>query len=266
MIRARLLSSALLAACFATGANAQAGSTWIETAHAAFASAKHTDAGAVGTHQMAMKRFGHAVERLDPGIPAGIPISALALDGTDIYFVTGVTWRMGQTLVTPRDVVKVGPGGGTSLFLKGSQLGLPYNTRIEALSIRGSEVLFSLDIHATIGGLKTRPSDILQRNGSAVSIRHAASTLGIPSRTKLVALDRTASGSLIMAFRNGGQIGGIKTMPGDLMEYHPASGIWTKNRPRNRMGVDCAPCDLNAIATETSATTIFRSGLENHED
>lgn len=258
-----LFAGALLASA---ALKAQAGPSWIESAHFAFATAKSTEDGAIGAQHLVVKRHGHPPQRLDPGIPAGIPISALAIDGADVYLVTRVTWRMGQTLVTPRDVVKIGPGGNASLFLRGNNLGLPHTTRIEALSIRDGEVLFSLDIHADIGGLKTRPSDILQRNGNTLSIRYAANTLGIPASIKLSALDRTANGNLLMSFANGGEIAGLQTMPGDLLEYRPESATWTRNRSRTRLGVECAPCDLTAIATITSASTVFRSGVEAHED
>ena len=184
-------------------------SGWIDTAYYAFDSAKTTASGALGAQQLAQKAYGQPAQRLDPGIPAGIPISALSIDGDDIYLVTAVMWRMDSQLVTPRDVVKIASGGTTSIAFKGSDMGLPPASRIAALSVNSDETLFSLDIHADFGGFKARPSDILQWNGAALSKAYSADTLGIPASTKLTALDRTATGSLLMAFDAGADIHGI---------------------------------------------------------
>jgi len=250
-----------LAATFATLARAEP-PAWIDAAYYAFDSAKTTANGALGAQQLAQKTYGQPALRLDPGIPAGIPISALSIDGDDIYLVTAVMWRMDGQLVTPRDVVKIASGGAASIAVKGSDMGLPPASRIAALSVRSGETLFSLDIHADFGGFKARPSDILQWDGNALSKPYSADTLGIPASTKLTALDRTATGSLLMAFDAGADIHGIQTMPGDLLEYRPTADAWSRARARKNLGVNCSPCDLTAIAADTNASTVFRDGLE----
>jgi len=251
----------LLAAITAPNAQAEP-PAWIDTAYYAFDSAKTTASGALGAQQLAQKTYGAPAQRLDAGIPAGIPVEALSIDGDDIYLVTAVSWRMDDQLITPRDVVKIASGGTASIAFTGSDMGLPPASKIIALSVKGTETLFTLDIHADFGGFKARPSDILQWSGSALSKPYSADALGIPASTKLTALDRTATGSLLMAFNAGADIHSIKAMPGDLIEYRPDANAWSRARTRTNLGVNCAPCDLTAIAADTNASTVFHDGLE----
>jgi len=237
---------------------------WIDTAYLAFGSSKSLATGAVGSQQLLSKTFGSPPERLDAGIPAGIPIEALSIDGNDIYVVTAITWQMGSDLVTPRDVVKMSVGGSASIAIRGQDIGLPFASRIVALSVASGEVLLSLDIHADFGAFRSRPSDILSWDGAVLSKLYSADTLGIPASTKLAALDRTATGSLLMAFNSGEDIHGIPILPGDLIEYRPIANAWSIARKRDNLGVVCAPCDLTAIAANTSASTVFRDGLEDY--
>lgn len=235
---------------------------WIDAAYYGFGSGKSVAGGALGSQHLMLKIHGHPAERLDAGIPAGIPIEALSIDSGDIYLVTAVSWRLNDQRVSPRDVIRIADGGATSIAMRGVDMGLPSASRIVALSIGDGEVLLSLDIHADFGAFKSRPSDILQWDGSALSKAYGADAMGIPEGTKLTAFDRTATGSLLMAFDAGAEIQGIEVMPGDLLEFRPAANAWSRARARDNLGVTCFPCDLTAIAADTNATTVFRDGLE----
>lgn len=255
--------SGLLIALVSGAASAES-PAWIETAYYAFESAKAIGASSAGSHALVQKAYGMPALPLDLGVATGVPISALSIDGADVYFATKVSWRMDDALVTPRDVVKIASGGGATIFLRGSDMGLPPSVRMASLSVRGSEVLFSIDVHAQLGALSVRPSDVLSWNGATLELSYGANDVGIPDTTKLVGIERTGGGGLLMAFDSAATINGVALSPGDLIEYLPSAGAWGRARSRSNLGLECSPCDLTAIAADTDSETVFRNGLEAH--
>jgi hypothetical protein len=267
MLRARAVSVLLVAGCTSAGPIAAAErSAWIEASYMSFATAKATPQGGAGGRHLIEKPFSKPPDRLDLGLPSSLQIAALAIDTGDVYFVTATTWQSEAGLVTPRDVMRLQSGGSATISIAGDLIGLPATTSIDALSIRGGETLLSLSTHAEINGTSVRRSDVLSWNGAALSVHVSAATMGIPSHMNLTALDRTATGTLLVSFDVGGEVAGIASMPGDILEYIPTTSTWRESRSRDGRGFTCMPCDLQALAADTSATTIFRSGAESFEE
>ncbi|WP_440223915.1 hypothetical protein ACQQ2N_01565 [Dokdonella sp. MW10] len=239
--------------------------TWQDAGFHAFDTTVRSDAGVVRRGQVLVRRFGNAPSLVDLGLPAGVRVAGLALTGNDILFTPDTAFASGGIVATPRDVVRHG-ASGVSMFLRGSDLGLPANVRIDALALAGTDVLLSVDVAARIGATAIGPADILRWNGTSVSVLHASHSLGLSPGTNLIALERFADGSLLMGFDTAGTVGGVAFKPGDILEYIPASGRWSMARGSSRFGVTCDPCVLVAFAASGNPDVVFRSSMERYED
>ncbi len=239
--------------------------TWQDAGFHAFDTTVRSDAGVVRRGQVLVRRFGTAPVVVDPGLPVGVRIAGLALSGNDILFTPDTAFASGGIVVTPRDVVRHGTGG-MSMFLRGSDVGLPANVKIDALALAGTDVLFSIDVATRIGATAFGPADILRWNGASVSVLHTSHALGLSPGTNLTALERFTDGSLLMGFDTAGTVGGVAFKPGDILEYVPASGHWSMARDSSRFGVACDPCVLVAFAASGNADVVFRSSMERYED
>lgn len=258
-----LALAAALALAPAAGATAPA---WIERSYLGFDTAKQLPDSTALAGGLVEKRNAAPPAWASLALPAGVPVTALAVDGSDLYFVSGIDWRSGDVLVTPRDVALVGAGGSVTLVRSGAAAGIPAGTAIDALSVRDGEVLVSLSTAAALPNGNATRSDVLSWSDTGLSVAIDASTAGVPAAMDVVALDRTATGSLLVAFDVGGEVGGLRSMPGDILEYLPGDGTWRQARSREGLGFGCMPCDLQALTTHTSSTTIFRSGIEAFEE
>ena len=254
-----------LGAALACVSSATVAATWQDSASLAFDTAVRIEAGVLERGQVLVRRFQLAPGIVDPGLPANVRIAALAPIGNDILYVPDISFALGGVLVTPRDVVRLGVGG-SSIHLRGNDLGLPGNVRIDALALAGADVLFSLDLATSINGTRVGPADILRWNGASVSILHASQALALSSGVNLTALERFSNGNLLMGFDVAGSVGGVAFRPGEILEYTPATGHWSLARGQSRFGVVCSPCVLDAFAAIGNPDVLFRSGMERYED
>ena len=254
--------AALIAGSFSC-AIATGQTPWIERAHLAFATAKSTSLGALGRQQIFVKHDSGSMNIIDLGLSQRIPISALSIDGDDTYFSTAVMWRMNDALVTPRDIVKLAADGSREVFLHGENIGLDEKARISGLSVDNGEILIALDMHAEIAGVKVKHSDILEVDSGVVSVLHSLSEHGLPDAMRVAAVDRTETGTIYLTFSSGGVVDGISAMPGDVIEFIPNSDSWSTAIRRDQLGLECNPCDVNALALETSMDTIFKDYFRN---
>ena len=238
---------------------------WQDVGLHAFDTAVRSDAGVLGRGQVLVRRFGTAPGIVDLGVPATVRIAGLASVGDDLLFTPDTAFVLDGTVVTPRDVVRRG-AGGSSMFLRGSDLGLPANVKIDALALAGTDVLFSLDVAARIGATAVGPADILRRSGTSVSVLHTSHSLGLSPGTNLTTLEWFAGGTLLMGFDIAGSVGGVAFKPGDILEYTATSGHWSMAHGQSRFGVTCDPCVLAAFAASGNADVVFRSSMERYED
>ena len=264
-----MLSRPCLCVALAMSLNFQStgqAASWIENRTLSFDTTLDTNAGVLRDDQVFAKAWRQAPSIRSLGLPENAELSALAVSAGDSYFVADTSYILSGELVTPRDIVRRTDAGVSTIFLRGSELGLPQASRIVSLAFNGADVLFSLDTAATFGPVTAKAIDILSWNGATVSIAYAGSAMGIPDSTRITALERLASGRLLIAVDSHAQIGGISAGPGDLLEFDPGSGQWDMSRASARLGVTCQPCTITALAADGPVGAIFRSGLEADED
>ncbi len=257
---------AVIAAAGAFAPDATA-STWLDSFQATFDTAIRTDgAGVLKRGQILVKRFQAAPAIVDTGIPANVQIGALAIDGDTVFYAPDAAFKFAGLPVTPRDVVRRNANGTSTIFLRGSDMGLPANVRLDALALSGSDVLFSVDAATKIAGTSVSPADVLRWNGSAVSILYPAHSLGIAAGLNLTGLERLANGDLLMAFDTAGRVAEVSFKAGEILRYAPSSANWSLALSQSQLGVQCSPCKLNDFAASGNPDVIFRSGMERYED
>ena len=264
-LRVKRVIGRLGAALLCVSSASVVAATWQDSAYFAFDTAVRIEAGVLKRGQVLVRRYQSAPEIVDPGPPANVRIAALALAGNDILYTPDIAFVLNGVLVTPRDVVRHG-AGGSSVHLRGSDLGLPANVGIDALAVAGSDILFSLDTATRINGTKVGPADVLRWNSATVSILHSAQALGLPSGINLVALERFANGNLLVGVDVAGNVGGIAFMAGEIVEYAPAANHWSMARDQSQFGAACNPCKLAAFAAAGNPDVLFRSGMERNEN
>lgn len=259
-----LAGLAVVAALFAPRA---AASNWLDSFDVTFdTSVRMDDAGALKRGQILVERFQAAPEVVETGMSANVQIAALARNGDALLYVPDVGFELADLPVTPRDVVRRESNGASTVFLRGSDMGLAANVRIDALALAGTDVLFSVDAGTAIADTAVSPADVLRWNGSAVSILYAARSLGLASGLNLTGLERLANGDLLMAFDTAGRVAGVSFEAGEILRYAPSSAHWSLALSRSQLGVQCSPCKLNDFAASGNPDVIFRSGMERYED
>lgn len=240
-------------------------STWLESSQMTFDTAVRSGTSVVKRGQLLARGYQQAPVIVDLGIPANVQISALTLNGADTLYTPDISFSLGGTVVTPRDVV-LRNGGGTSIYLHGSDLGLKATVKLDALAMAGADVLFSVDTATSTNGINVLPGDVLRWNGATVSISLSAQALGLSSGTNLVLLESLPNENLLMGFDVSGLLGGVAFKAGEILEYEPATNHWALFRDRTRFGVSCNPCNPKAIAVTANPDVLFRSGMESYED
>jgi hypothetical protein len=246
------------------GSQTSNAATWLDSLYLTFDTAQQSSVGVVLRQQVLKRPYAAASQILSPGLPANVGIAALALNGSNLLYTPDISFTLNGVLVTPRDVVSY-TGSNSSIYLHGSALGLPANTRIDALALSGANVLFSLDARAQIGSQRVGPADVLQWNGSSVSIAYSASSLGLPPGTNLTALESLPNGHLLMGFDAAGKIGGVTYRAGEILEYTPSGGSWTLARSQSQLGVTCNPCRTRDIIAVGNVDEIYKNGFDSNE-
>ena len=115
-------------------------------------------------HVYSIDEMGHISDfwnELSSLTSSGVRLQALSSDGSSVWLVTETWIETAIGVIAPRDVIRWGPEDGFSLFLRGSDLGIPDNVRISAFSIDGESVLIAVDAVFEKNGESYSPSQIL---------------------------------------------------------------------------------------------------------
>jgi hypothetical protein len=149
-------------------------------------------------------------------------IAGVSISHASLFLSTDIPATIGSNSFEERDIIKYEPPN-FSLYLSGSTLGIPPGTNINAFSISGSDIYFSVDIPTTLGGMDFTERDLIHYDGSTFSKMLDGAALGIPEGAHINAATRLSDGSIIFSLDIPASIGGISAKANDLIKYDGSS-------------------------------------------
>lgn len=111
-------------------------------------------------------------------------------------------------------------GSAYSLYLGGTSIGMPEYTRIDALFLDASNLVFSFDAPVALGGTDYTQSDLVLYNGSTFVMYWNAEAAGVPLSANIVGAARDAAGSLVVSFDVATTLGGVDYVSGQLVRWN----------------------------------------------
>lgn len=161
-----------------------------------------------------------------PALGPGMVV--LGLDGPRAdgaaWFVADQAVDLGSVVAGPRRVIATGGAAG-SAAIAFDLAALADGVRIDAIASRdGSELLFSIDGHATLpGGLAAGPADVIRLAGGAYARLFDARTANVPDGADVVGLEVAPDGRLLLAFDTAIAPSGTAFARGDIVAWAPAA-------------------------------------------
>lgn len=255
----------LVAAILPASAVAQ---SWLTRTELSFAKATTTQEGAVVIRQSVVKkinRTARVVVTLGP-LRSSVGINAYENTATDAYVTPTETTSIAGLVFSPRDIMRIAANGTVTSYIRGSAMGMPEGSRIDAIAFtQGGDLIFSVDTMTEIGSVVLRKADVGIWNGSVVGIYVSATEIGLGEDADIIALD-AVDDSIFVVLNQSGTVQGMAYRPSEILEYYRNQGLWLVNRSRAELGVSCESCELTSIAVETSPTSIFANSFEQMED
>jgi hypothetical protein len=128
---------------------------------------------------------------------------------------------LGGALYEPRDIVSFN-GVGFAMALDGSAVGVPADTRIDALlQLPNGDAGLSFDVPVNLGGTEYSRSDLVRYNG-AFSLFWDAEAPGVPASSNVVGAAFDAAGTQVLTFDVPTRIGATEFLPGQLVRWSGA--------------------------------------------
>lgn len=184
----------------------------------------------VDHNQVAEDNLAGGVSLVNVGpIPAAAIITAYdRLPNGDqlLAFDTTVTLP-GGLIARPGDVVRYN-GTTYTLEFDATANGIPSGVITDAVSEIGpNDLLLSLDVTVTVGGITADDEDLVRFHSGVVSLFFDGSAAGIDPSLDLDAAHIIASnGHLLLAFGGYGTVGGVNFTPEDVLELTPTTNGW----------------------------------------
>lgn len=220
----------------------------------------------VGPNAIAADDLGGNVSAANVGaIPVGAAIAAYhRKNNGDQLFVFDTTVVLSGITFTPQQVVRY-DGTAYSLYWDGAANSIPAGVRIDGLALQADvDLLLSLDVSATLGGVAVSPTDIVRFNGT-YSMFFNGVTAGVPAGLNLQDFHFFDSDQhLLMNFDSAGAIGGTSFNRQDVLEYTAGSpGTWELIYNGVAQSAGWASGDLTALwaaaVLPTTTTTLVSS-------
>lgn len=124
------------------------------------------------------------------------------------------------------DVVRF-DGAAYSVEFDAFAQGVPQEANVDAVSMRGRDLLLSFDTSVLLGGLAADDEDIVSFDGASYSMLFDGSASGVPPELDVDAvyyLDTVKH--LFMSFDSSGSVGGVEFSDEDVLEYDPVGDVW----------------------------------------
>jgi hypothetical protein len=194
-----------------------------------------------------------------PGLPASADVNAMhGLPDGGVLFSLETTLELGGIVFRPNDVIRF-DGESWSKALDGRAAGIPDGVGIDALAMSGENLLFSIDVGASLGGaLAVTDADIVAWNGAVFSMVLLSGDAGIDAAADVDALHVDGQGRLLMSFDTAGQVGGINYRDEDLLMLD--SSTWSMEIDNS--AVAWQPVDLDAWSVVFLDDLLFIDGFE----
>lgn len=159
------------------------------------------------------------------GLPAAVDVIAYHVaDGKPFFVVDAATELPGGLLIDGRDVVLY-DGGSYEVHFDGSEKGLPAGVEIDALTMEGEALIFSLDVDAEIDGLLVADEDLVLFDGD-YGLLFDGSGLGVPPAYDVDAVSFTEDGQdLVVSFDTGGEVAAVEFYDQDGILWQGAAAF-----------------------------------------
>jgi hypothetical protein len=124
---------------------------------------------------------------------------------------------LGGTEFEPRDIFSWDGATGFAMILDGSVVGIPADTRIDALFLGSAgQLVLSFDVPTRLGGVEYRRSDLVAYASGVFSLYWSAASAGVPSASNLVGAALDFAGVLAVTFDVPTSLSGSEYLPGEL--------------------------------------------------
>ncbi len=136
--------------------------------------------------------------------------------------------------------------------------GLPDRVDLKDFHIDpNGDVLFCLDIGATLGGIYFRPADVIRRSAGTFSKFFDAAAAGVPAGVHCDGVARSGiAGSLLLSFDRTFAVGGLTVRPADVIAF--AGGFGAKLIDSSALGL-AARLNVDAVDSIGTATDLLIS-------
>ena len=157
------------------------------------------------------------------GIPAGVNLDAVGFYGTGVLFAVDVPATLGGIDFSERDLILYN-GSSYSKFLDGTAAGLPAGARINAATVEaGGNLIFALDVPATLDGTSFSSNDLIAYDGTSFSLYFKGSDHGIPENVNIEGVTVGVIGEFYLALDIPCEVAGLEVDPRDVILWYGGS-------------------------------------------
>lgn len=228
------IASAVLAACVAFAAPAQADSPILSLYYSADTGANIVGAGQYAARQdyVSDNLAGSRARVQIPGLPERANLGDVQIDKNgDVLFTLDIGATLGATYFHPADVIRYS-GGTFSNAFDASAAGVPAGVHCDGVARMNNNgaLLLSFDRTFAAAGFTIRPADVMVVTGGAFTSKMLdAQALNLGAALNIVGIDALGTHTdLLVAFDTGGTVGGLPFVRNDLLKLHIPSGVWTR--------------------------------------
>lgn len=199
----------------------------------------------------------------DLGLPPAAELSALhVIDATTLLFALKSGEQLGSVTAHAGDVLRW-TEGVIALEASAAELGLGAAVAIDALTMNGESLVFSIDVGSEVNGTAASDSDLLSwSEGDGTVLWIPQDDCGIPHDTDVAALHLLADGDLLLGFANAAVVGGTAVRRGDIARCDPDTGQVGINRSFTELGPDWAAARIDAFS-RIEVELIFKDSFES---
>lgn len=204
-------------------------------------------------------------------LPANASVTAYHLlgNGDQLFSLDTAAELAGPLFVEQRDVVRY-DGLAYSLEFDGSGSSVPEGSAIDAIAMRGADMLLSFDTTVELPTAVPQPitasdEDLVSFDGTefSSSLFFDGSAEGVSDAVDLDGVDvLDLNGHYLLSFDTSGRVDGVDFDDEDVLEFDPVVGTWELNVDGSVEHAEWAPADLDALyAPEPGALLMLAVGV-----
>ncbi|NDY94403.1 hypothetical protein [Wenzhouxiangella limi] len=193
-------------------------------------------------------------------MPPAVKIQALGRKDGDSFIVPDVTFSKGGQVFTPRDILRVSPDGELGMFASAESLLLEPPSKISAIAFMDDDLVVVLDTVVQISNQVFTPRDLIRYSAGVPHAFFIGQDFDIPQSARIVSVDVTGSGQLLLSFSSTISLNGQVIRASDIVSVSLQNdSTITLAAKRELMLGSCAECRLGGFSATINEDVIFRT-------